>query len=133
MGSGEIAGDGGSARDVDDVWAAGIAVARAGAEVRFAALAAQVAELAEQQALTTHDDEHDPEGVTIGFERAQLQGLLAGAREEISALDRAASRLRSGAYGRCLVCGREIPDPRLEALPAAETCVSCSENSRRRR
>ena len=29
---------------------------------RVTALAGQVAALAEQQALTTHDDEHDPEG-----------------------------------------------------------------------
>jgi DnaK suppressor protein len=97
------------------------------------ALAAQVAALAEQQALTTHDDEHDPEGVTIGFERAQILGLLAGAREEIAALDRAASRLRAGTYGRCLNCGCEIPDARVESLPAAETCLNCAGKPRRRR
>ena len=66
--------------------AARIAAARADATTRSAALAAQIEALAEQQALTTHDDEHDPEGVTIGFERAQILGLLAGAREEIAAL-----------------------------------------------
>jgi DnaK suppressor protein len=113
--------------------AARIAAARADATTRSAALAAQIEALAEQQALTTHDDEHDPEGVTIGFERAQILGLLAGAREEIAALDRAASRLRAGTYGRCLHCGREIPDARVEALPAAETCLDCSGKPRRRR
>ena len=110
-----------------------IASARADATTRSAALAAQIEALAEQQALTTHDDEHDPEGVTIGFERAQILGLLAGAREEIAALDRAASRLRTGSYGRCLDCGCEIPDVRLEALPAAETCLDCTGKPRRRR
>lgn len=118
------------ARAVD---ASRIAAARAEATARAAALAVQVEELAAQQALTTHDDEHDPEGVTIGFERAQVLGLLAGARAEISALDRAASRLRAGAYGRCRDCGHGIPDARLEALPATETCVSCAGRSRRRR
>jgi RNA polymerase-binding transcription factor len=110
-----------------------IAAARADATTRSAALATQIEALAEQQALTTHDDEHDPEGVTIGFERAQILGLLAGAREEIAALDRAASRLRAGTYGRCLTCGCEIPDTRLEALPAAETCLDCAGKPRRRR
>ncbi len=110
-----------------------IAAARADATTRSAALAAQIKALAEQQALTTHDDEHDPEGVTIGFERAQILGLLARAREEIAALDRAASRLRAGTYGRCLTCGCEIPDARLEALPAAETCLDCAGKSRLRR
>ena len=110
-----------------------IDAARADATTRSAALAAQIAALAEQQALTTHDDEHDPEGVTIGFERAQILGLLAGAREEIAALDRAAARLRLGTYGRCLRCGCEIPEVRLEALPAAETCIGCAGAPRRRR
>ncbi|MBN9099112.1 MAG: TraR/DksA C4-type zinc finger protein [Pseudonocardia sp.] len=76
--------------------------------------------------LTTHDDEHDPEGVTIGFERAQLQGLLAGARRDLDALDRASRRLAEGTYGRCVFCGEAIPDARLEALPAVETCLACS-------
>ena len=113
--------------------AARIAAARANVEGRAAALAAQVDGLAEQQALTTHDDEHDPEGVTIAFERAQILGLLAGAREEIAALDRAETRLAHGTYGRCLSCGSTIPDPRLEALPGAETCLDCVGRSRRRR
>jgi DnaK suppressor protein len=115
------------------VAASRIAVARADAEARATALGAQVDGLAEEQALTTHDDEHDPEGVTIGFERAQLLGLLAGAREEMAALDRATSRLASGTYGRCANCGSEIPDPRLEALPGAETCLECAARPRRRR
>jgi DnaK suppressor protein len=119
--------------DPDEVAVSRIAWARAGAEARAAALAVQVEGLAEQQALTTHDDEHDPEGVTVGFERAQLLGLLAGSRAEISALDRATSRLRAGTYGRCVSCGSEIPDARLEALPAAETCVNCAGRARRRR
>lgn len=111
--------------------AAAVATARAAAVERAAALARQVEGLAEQQAHTTHDDEHDPEGVTIGFERAQLQGLLAGARDEIEALDRAAARLAAGTYGRCATCGAPIAPERLDALPAAETCIACA--SRRRR
>ena len=43
----------------DAAWsAARIAAARADATTRSAALAAQIKALAEQQALTTHDDEH---------------------------------------------------------------------------
>jgi RNA polymerase-binding transcription factor DksA len=110
-----------------------IASARAEAESRSAALSAQIEGLADQQALTTHDDEHDPEGVTIGFERAQLLGLVAGAQKELAALDRAVSRLRAGTYGHCAHCGNEIPDARLEALPAAESCLNCADRSRRRR
>jgi DnaK suppressor protein len=107
-----------------------VAAERVATAGRVAALERQVAALAEEQALTTHDDEHDPEGVTIGFERAQLLGLLAGARHDLGALDRAAGRIAEGTYGRCLRCGASIPADRLEALPAAETCLACA--SRRR-
>jgi DnaK suppressor protein len=97
---------------------------------RIDALTRQVTGLAEEQSLTTHDDEHDPEGVTIAYERAQLQGLLAGARRDLGALDRAAERLAAGDYGRCLRCGNPIPDVRLDALPAAATCIGCAERRR---
>lgn len=111
--------------------AASIAAQRAATVERVAALARQVDELAEQQAHTTHDDEHDPEGVTIGYQRAQLQGLLADARRDVEALDRAADRLREGGYGRCATCGGPIAPARLEALPAAETCIDCAGRRRR--
>ena len=110
--------------------AARLAIERTETAERAAALQAQVTALAEQQALTTHDDEHDPEGVTIGFERAQLQGLLAGARRDLDAIDRATRRLADGTYGRCLRCGEPIPAERLDALPAAETCIACAERRR---
>lgn len=110
-----------------------LAAERVATVERIAALAAQVAGLADEQALTSHDDEHDPEGVTIAFERAQLQGLLAGARRDLAALDRAAERVREGTYGACLHCGSPIPAARLEALPAAETCIACSGTRRQRR
>lgn len=106
--------------------AARLAAERAATADRIAALAAQVDALAEQQALTTHDDEHDPEGVTIGFARAQLLGLLTGARRDLAAVERAEQRIADGTYGRCLRCGHPIPPERLEALPAAETCLACA-------
>lgn len=105
---------------------------RRGTGDRITGLTSQVAALAEQQTLTTHDDEHDPEGVTIGFERAQLLGLLAGAHRDREALDRAARRLADGTYGRCLSCAAPIPPERLEALPAAETCLGCAPRRRGR-
>nr|WP_245862630.1 TraR/DksA C4-type zinc finger protein [Phycicoccus duodecadis] len=70
------------------------------------------------------DDEHDPEGQTIAYERAQLASLTAGLREHLAELDAAASRIADGTYGRCEVCGEPIAAGRLEARPAARTCVA---------
>jgi RNA polymerase-binding transcription factor len=98
---------------------------------RIAALERQIEGLAEEQALTTHDDEHDPEGVTIASQRAQLRGLLAGARRDLAAVERAVNRLGTGSYGCCVRCGDDIGEARLEALPAAETCIACATSGRR--
>lgn len=69
------------------------------------------------------DDEHDPEGSTIAFERSQLSAVrdsaLARAADASAALD----RLAVGAYGLCVVCGRPIAPARLAARPMAATCL----------
>jgi len=46
---------------------------------------------------------------------------------EIEAIDRALTRIEAGSYGRCEVCGKDIPVSRLQALPTATTCLSCAE------
>ena len=78
------------------------------------------------------DDEHDPEGATIAFERSQVGALIQQARLRIAEIDAAASRLDSGTYGICEGCGDPIGDDRLAARPAARTCVECASASGRR-
>jgi DnaK suppressor protein len=72
------------------------------------------------------DDEHDPEGATIGFERAQLTALLAAARERIAEVDDALRRVDTGTYGVCERCGRPIAEQRLAARPFARCCIACA-------
>jgi len=72
------------------------------------------------------DDEHDPEGSTIAYERAQLTAVLDATRRRLADLDDALTRLDAGTYGVCERCGRPIPVERLEARPAARTCVACA-------
>lgn len=72
------------------------------------------------------DDEHDPEGATIAFERAQLQALADQVVRRLRDLDAALRRHDAGTYGRCERCGRDIPAARLEVRPAARTCVGCA-------
>jgi RNA polymerase-binding transcription factor DksA len=69
------------------------------------------------------DDEHDPEGATIAFERAQVAALLDAARRRLAELDAALERVEAGTFGRCEVCGQPIPAERLEVRPFARTCV----------
>jgi RNA polymerase-binding transcription factor DksA len=69
------------------------------------------------------DDEHDPEGQTIAYERSQLTALIRSTREHLSGIDQATSRLEQGSYGTCEVCLQPIPAARLEVRPTARTCV----------
>ena len=72
------------------------------------------------------DDEHDPEGATIAFERQQVVALLDAARRRLADVDAALERRAAGAYGVCEVCGGSIPAERLAARPSARTCVACA-------
>jgi RNA polymerase-binding transcription factor DksA len=72
------------------------------------------------------DDEHDPEGATIAWEREQVRALLARARRSAHDLESALDRVAAGTYGVCEVCGNDIPPGRLEARPDATRCVGCS-------
>lgn len=72
------------------------------------------------------DDEHDPEGATIGFEQAQERALLESAEARLREIDAALEREASGAYGICERCGARIPDARLEVRPFARRCVACA-------
>lgn len=72
------------------------------------------------------DDEHDPEGHTIAWERQQLAALLEETRATLASIDAAERRLDDGSYGICADCGNEIAVERLEALPATPSCVDCA-------
>ena len=72
------------------------------------------------------DDEHDPEGSTVGYERARVSALLARAHEEIEDLEAALERVAGETYERCESCGAEIGRERLVALPSATRCVACA-------
>ncbi|MFA9446763.1 TraR/DksA family transcriptional regulator [Egicoccus sp. AB-alg6-2] len=75
------------------------------------------------------DDEHDPEGATIAFERQQVAALLAAATARLAELEDARTRLRAGDYGQCLDCGTSIPRERLLARPAVRRCATCAARS----
>ncbi len=98
---------------------------------RIASLTRQFDAIVESSALTTNDDEHDPEGATVAFERAQVGALLAGAKKDLVAVDRAITRFLNGSYGVCERCGQTIAPERLAALPAVGACIGCTTHIRR--
>ena len=82
--------------------------------------------IAESYAASNADDEHDPEGATVTYERAQVAALLAQSRSRLEEIDRAVQRYERGSYGICASCGEPIPAGRLSARPTARTCLRCA-------
>ena len=72
------------------------------------------------------DDEHDPEGHTIAWERQQIAALVSETSVSLADIDAAERRLESGRYGMCRDCDSAIAIARLEALPATSTCINCA-------
>lgn len=99
---------------------------QARARQRVAALEREFAGLAEAASSAGTDDEHDPEGATLAFERQHVAALAEAAREHLADIDAALARLADGSYGTCRVCGQPIGAGRLAARPAARTCIGCT-------
>ena len=72
------------------------------------------------------DDEHDPEGSTIAFERSQLEALIHQAERHLEDIEDARKRVASGRYGLCETCNQPISAARLDARPVARTCIVCA-------
>ncbi|HEU5034097.1 MAG TPA: TraR/DksA C4-type zinc finger protein [Mycobacteriales bacterium] len=60
----------------------------------------------------------DREEATIEIVRAQQERV----REALA-------RIEAGTYGRCVDCGAELPEERLEARPEAARCVDCQQRA----
>lgn len=90
---------------------------------RIAALSTELDDIVAATADANVDDEHDPEGSTIAFERARVSTLLAQGRAHLGELELAHRRFEDGTYGTCEHCGSAIPPERLRARPVARTCI----------
>lgn len=82
--------------------------------------------IVEASLMVGNDDEHDPEGTTVAFERAQVAALLSDAQRALRDIDLALERVRDGTYGLCAHCGKPIAPERLAARPSAAMCIDCA-------
>jgi DnaK suppressor protein len=96
---------------------------RAEAEAELRAAGERIDAMTAARADANSDDEHDPEGATIGFEWSQADALRSGLRQRLAEVDAALARIADGTYGICAVCGEPIPSARLEARPTTDRCI----------
>jgi RNA polymerase-binding transcription factor len=65
------------------------------------------------------------EASRLDRDREYISGLLTINTEELSDINEALKRILDGTYGKCVDCGNDIPEPRLEAMPSTLRCLNC--------
>jgi len=66
-------------------------------------------------------------------EADRTEAILQSARSQRGEVLAALARIDDNSYGKCVDCGNEIPEGRLEARPEAARCVSCQARHAKRR
>ncbi len=84
---------------------------------------------------TLNDEEEDfaknaykfTEFGTDTMNREQSFMFLARYEKYLQQIEAALERIETGAYGICRVCGKEIEEARLRAVPTTTICVTCKQ------
>ena len=66
-------------------------------------------------------------------ETDRTEAILDSARNQRAEVMAALARIDENRYGKCVDCGLEIPEGRLDARPDAARCVACQAKHARRR
>lgn len=75
-------------------------------------------------------DQHLADHASDTFEREKDRSIGASLTDKLEEIDAALERIESGNYGVCQVCGRDIADERLEAVPATRFCRDHADSGR---
>lgn len=61
------------------------------------------------------------------FYESQLLASISGIqREIIDQINEALRRIEDGTYGKCKLCGAEIEEERIDAIPYTDMCSACA-------
>ena len=64
------------------------------------------------------------EDQAISYRQNEMRtNLMVEARQSLIYVENALSRIENGTYGKCEVCGEQIEEQRLQALPYATLCI----------
>ncbi|GGD67102.1 TraR/DksA C4-type zinc finger protein [Paenibacillus nasutitermitis] len=73
-------------------------------------------------------DNHPADLGTETFERGRDMAVDDSLQNRLDEVNEALARMKEGTYGQCKVCGQPIGYERLQALPAALTCIEDASN-----
>jgi DnaK suppressor protein len=97
-------------------------------EARRRHLAAELAELTKppEAGSNVSFGKRIGEGTTAAVERISSTAAARSIAAALAEVDRALEKVNEGTYGLCDECEQSIGSERLEAMPAATLCVTCS-------
>lgn len=70
---------------------------------------------------------------TDAMEREKAFLFLSREEKYLQQIDRSLHAIELGEYGICRVCGKEIDEERLKAVPTTRICVPCKQAEARRK
>lgn len=79
----------------------------------------------------TINDSIDSVTEELAFRKMQRNATREATKLE--AINNALSRIHNKQYGYCVVCGKEIPENRLRAIPYTVVCVECKNAQEKKR
>jgi RNA polymerase-binding transcription factor DksA len=94
---------------------------RASLEEERSQLQSQLAELGDDGDLSY--DENFADSAQVAGQQGANRALAGQLKENLGEVDRALAKMDDGTYGLCEACGKEIAEPRLEAMPATRFCI----------
>jgi len=68
---------------------------------------------------------HQADAGSDAYDRDFALSLLSQEQDALNEIEEALKRLDAGTYGICEMSGKQIPEPRLEAIPFARYTVEC--------
>ena len=69
------------------------------------------------------DDENFADSGQVAAQQGETRALEMQLSDQLTEVVRALAKMDDGTYGTCEVCGREIAEPRIEAMPATRFCI----------
>jgi RNA polymerase-binding transcription factor DksA len=72
------------------------------------------------------------EASRLDKDREYISGLLTMDTEELADINESLKRILDGTYGKCVDCGNDIPEARLDAMPSTLRCLDCQRQNEMR-
>jgi RNA polymerase-binding transcription factor DksA len=90
----------------------------------------QLARLGHGEEANLDFDENFADSGQVTAERGEVEALSGQLSETLTDIEDALVKFEQGTYGECESCHRQIPEVRLEAMPAARLCIECASQRR---